>query len=103
MNPLVSSTVKTVVKKFGSFFSADADGADAGPKTPRDSNKEVAKTGQTEITVPTDPAKLIRDLVECLEKIKVRGIYTMFDKNRHIREGFVCFAAIAWRFVELPL
>ncbi len=73
MNPLVSSTVKTV-KKIGSFLQnvmGESDGSDAGSKTPRDSNKEVAKTVQAEIIVSTDPNKLIQDLSECLRKIKV--------------------------------
>ena len=68
MNPLV-----TVVKKFGSMLKlGDGDSPpDAESKTPRDSNKDVPKAGLAETVVPTNPTKLIQDLSECLDKIKV--------------------------------
>ena len=106
MNPLVVSTtidtMNRVVKKVSSYLKmGDADGADGGSKTPRDSNKDVAKTVQADMTAITDPTKLIHDLVECLEEIKVPLLN--FDKKHKLSRGFVYSVTIVMSSLKFHL
>jgi hypothetical protein len=54
-----------------SQLAGDTDSTtDAESKTPRDPNKEHARTGQAEMTVPTNPIQLIKELGLLLSKVQ---------------------------------
>ncbi len=53
------------------------------------------------MTAITDPTKLIRDLVECLEEIKVPLLN--FDKKHKLSRGFVHSVTIVMSFLKFHL